>query len=260
MNPAIDVLVRASDPLCEQDRKVVREVVEEDCYQLRGLAGPTPEYILDVGAHIGSFSCLAHSLWPAARIACVEACPENLETLRRNVETFGTVIQAACTYLPGRLVLLNSIGTLKVGQPAEGESTLRPVRLEGAGTATGASRVIPVEELGSVKGYGHVTYADRRPLVKVSIEWLFRHYKLPRIDLLKLDCEGSEFSILQGVSDKCLARIGRIVLEYHDLDQFQELLMTRFATWRAIEISRHPRQPLGIYRLENPTWPPTPWS
>lgn len=39
---------------------------------------------------------------------------------------------------------------------------------------------------------------------------------LQRCDVLKLDCEGSEYSILFGARDDILARIDRIVMEYHD--------------------------------------------
>jgi len=42
------------------------------------------------------------------------------------------------------------------------------------------------------------------------------------IDLLKLDCEGAEYAILMGASAKSLARVQRIVMEYHDLDAEHE--------------------------------------
>lgn len=42
------------------------------------------------------------------------------------------------------------------------------------------------------------------------------------IDLLKLDCEGAEYAILMGASTESLARVQRIVMEYHDLDAERE--------------------------------------
>jgi FkbM family methyltransferase len=38
----------------------------------------------------------------------------------------------------------------------------------------------------------------------------------PALALLKLDVEGAELEILEGASDATLARVARVVLEYHD--------------------------------------------
>jgi FkbM family methyltransferase len=43
------------------------------------------------------------------------------------------------------------------------------------------------------------------------------------IDLIKMDCEGAEFEILLGASDKTLARIDRMVVEYHGSSDSPEL-------------------------------------
>ncbi len=37
-----------------------------------------------------------------------------------------------------------------------------------------------------------------------------------RCDLLKIDCEGSEYEILQGCTPDALSRVRRIVGEYHE--------------------------------------------
>ncbi len=39
-----------------------------------------------------------------------------------------------------------------------------------------------------------------------------------RCDLLKMDCEGSEYEILLGAEPALLDRIDRISIEYHDFD------------------------------------------
>lgn len=58
-----------SDPLNNRlDRDVVNEVIERDTYALRELQKSNPGFsvIVDIGAHIGTFSLLAASLWPNA--------------------------------------------------------------------------------------------------------------------------------------------------------------------------------------------------
>ena len=39
-----------------------------------------------------------------------------------------------------------------------------------------------------------------------------------RIDLLKVDCEGAELKVLQGISDKDWPKIKSAVIEVHDLE------------------------------------------
>lgn len=56
------------------------EVVTEDCYGLRSLDF-VPTLVLDMGANIGVFARYARSLFPQARIVCVEPDPDNFANL-----------------------------------------------------------------------------------------------------------------------------------------------------------------------------------
>jgi hypothetical protein len=62
-------------------------------------------------------------------------------------------------------------------------------------------------------------------LAKITLEEIMARYQWPRIDVLKLDCEGSEFSILEHCD---LSRIGTIFLESHGAARFRELLARKF--------------------------------
>ena len=50
----------------------------------------------------------------------------------------------------------------------------------------------------------------------VSLSDIINELALPKIDLLKLDCEGSEFDILLNTSKKIFENIKEIVLEVHE--------------------------------------------
>ena len=67
------------------------------------------------------------------------------------------------------------------------------------------------------------------------------------IDLLKLDCEGSEFSILENTSSDLRFVVG----EYHGHQAWEQLLRERFAGWDYGQMSRH--GDLGNFHLRNPT-------
>jgi len=58
------------------------EVIVEDIYGLRTLTGPI-DVVFDLGANVGLFAEHARSLFPEAKIVCVEPHPENFAELQK---------------------------------------------------------------------------------------------------------------------------------------------------------------------------------
>ena len=54
----------------------------------------------------------------------------------------------------------------------------------------------------------------------ISLQRLLTKYKIDRVELLKIDCEGCEWQFLRS---KAIARVDRIVGEYHDALSFADL-------------------------------------
>ncbi len=215
-----------------QDMDVIREVYLNDGYYTRLREKmddrSDPIIVVDIGAHIGAFvrKWLEKSI--ASNICCVEACPENIPVLHRNVSPLARVVHAACTYEPGDVALLNSI---KVG-----------------GTATGGSTVVRKEEIDSRDTFGHLYWKDERKLPKVTLEQIMLLMGVDHIDVLKLDCEGSEFSIMEhGPMD----RVGFVFGEYHGWQRFDELRRRKFADWDFGHMHAT-TDGLGIFHLVNP--------
>jgi FkbM family methyltransferase len=201
-----------------QDLVVVQDVAEQDCYRVDELPQPHP-VVVDVGAHIGCFSKRVHNCYPRARLVAVECCPENVPALERNVGGFAAVVQAAVTY-EREVALLNAVYSECVstgGSIVIDRAELRR-RLESGDVAEKPGPEMPSEY-----------WADLRPVRTVTLEQLMEEQGLERIDVLKLDCEGSEFSILRGTT--VLDRIGLIVGEYHGREAFLELVKERFDGW-----------------------------
>ncbi len=73
-------------------------------------------------------------------------------------------------------------------------------------------------------------WADFRRVTSLTVEDILGSHRLDHIDILKLDCEGSEFSILGNTTS--LDRIGLIVGEYHGRERFLKLVADRFADWK----------------------------
>lgn len=196
-----NISIEIREEYLHQDQVVVEEVICQDCYQIKSL-NIEPKVIVDVGAHIGAFSLLAHQLFPKAKIIAIECCPENISILCNNISKFADVIQAAMTY-ETNLALLNSVFPNCA--------------------ATGGSIVCSPEQL---QNYNPNLYKpDVRPIKRITIEDL----NLEKIDLLKLDCEGSELSILEQTTS--LDKLNTIVGEYHGKERFINIINNRFSGW-----------------------------
>ena len=57
---------------------------------------------------------------------------------------------------------------------------------------------------------------EHESVTTISLNDIVRTEGMSRIDLLKMDCEGCEYEILGGTDAYTFARIGRIIIEYHD--------------------------------------------
>lgn len=222
----------------EQDMVIVRDIYDEDSYRLRLIPGiiSQAKLIVDIGAHIGCFAKLVHKLNPSAQIICVEVCPENIEYLQKNVGGFAKIIQAACTYDEREMMLLNAV---------------RP-NCE----STGGSVVIPktLENTNYLRQPDYQYWSDERQILKVTLEQIMKECGVDKIDLLKLDCEGAEFSILENTVS--LDRIRFIVGEYHKKDDWIDLKSRKFPNWDYGQMYVHQPTGLGIFHLANRIWPP----
>jgi len=258
----------------EQDLVVVKDIAEDDSYQIDKIAelpwlqpaaetAESPKFtenghatvnrqahndvrisdselvVVDVGGHIGCFAKRFHQRLPAAQIFVAECCPENIPVLQRNAGDFAIVIQAAITYEPN-VALLNAVYENCV--------------------STGGSTVIDRSDLQQRVAQRQITdrpgdampteyWADFRTIRTLTLEDLMQMHGLDRIDVLKLDCEGSEFSILGKTPS--LDRIGLIIGEYHGRAAFDALVAERFSDWN-LTILRDGE--LGNFWLANPQY------
>ena len=52
----------------------------------------------------------------------------------------------------------------------------------------------------------------------VTLSSIIEKEQVEKIDLLKIDCEGAEWSVLKGISDEHWPKIKSVVVEVHDID------------------------------------------
>ncbi len=139
--------------------------------------------VVDVGAYIGDTLALFAS-WGARKILAFEPHPELYQLAQKNI---------ALNHLEDRVVLRN----------------------EGVSSQDGELNIKEDSEAGASAGFG-LYQSDRGrtvPIQLVSMKKILE--ELGRVDVLKMDCEGSEFEILEGLSIGELKKIKVIGLEFH---------------------------------------------
>lgn len=181
---------------------ILSEVVENDCYHLSDLhrSGYRIDVAVDVGAHMGFFGLMIHHFWPEARVIGFEPDPDLLTCAQANYRGDPSDLFNAAIRYDGRHTLYvrpDWTGGTMIYDPAVNHCDDIPK-----------------------------TYLPRE-IRTFRLEDVVRH---ETIDLLKLDCEGSEYDILRSMASERAARIRRIVGEFHDgYAQIEAIIKDRFS-------------------------------
>jgi len=153
------------------------------------------EYILDAGANVGLTSVYFLERFPKAIIIAVEPDPDNFEMCKKNLAGYSN-----------RVKLVNAAVYAENGFVA----VSRNKYLDGREWAT---QVIPLNNNSEIV------------VPSKTVESLLREYSFPRIDLLKMDIEGSELSVFRDGDTGFLARTACCAVECHGekcLQAFQD--------------------------------------
>lgn len=154
--------------------------------------------IIDIGAHIGTFSIYAAKKYPKSMIYCYEPDFQNYEKIIKNVEQ-------------------NNIKNVKCFNSAVGK-------------INGKIHLYSVEK-GDFGTTLSSTVRKSNRSVEVScatLENVFMANKIDCCDLLKLDCEGAEYQIIFDSPKNIFKKIKSIALEYHDDPKFKGEDLVRY--------------------------------
>ncbi len=182
------------------DADAIQDVLGSHSYSYARSMLSQDAVVIDVGAHIGTFSLLAAA--HGARVFSLEPIPANYTVLEENVQM---------NHFQSQVKTFNI-----AAWSADGE------------------RMMPVAD-DNTGGSGF--YYDKASVPKVKVhclclDTLMDDLGVAKCDWLKLDCEGAEFEILRALSERAWQRIGAIVMEYHlfadyTLDELQDLLVAQ---------------------------------
>jgi FkbM family methyltransferase len=168
---------------------------------------PKGGVVVDIGANIGTFTLYA-AMNGASKVLSIEPNSRAFNVLQTNAQT---------NKLSGKVVPIRAAVT-----DHDGDTVFIPVSSS------------PYNAITSERGASDAVEA----VETVTLKGLAAQYNLDRIDLLKVDCEGAEFTIIPSIPSDLLKRIRCIRLEYQDKDV---TIITDYLQKHSFRIVRHDR-------------------
>jgi len=143
--------------------------------------GFSPAYIVDAGAFTGFSAVYFHRKYPGATIIAIQPEATNYNLLEKNIKCFREIqpVRGGLYGKAGDLIILDRDVEKYAFQVSESMET--------------------GEEL---PGY--------------TIPLLMKKFDLPEIDILKMDIEGSEFSVFTNNPEEWLPRVRMVIAEIHE--------------------------------------------
>ncbi|WP_346907941.1 FkbM family methyltransferase [uncultured Roseibium sp.] len=211
------------------------EVVSDDLTE-RGLDLPSDGTYLDVGANIGLFCLRLHDLCPNGRIFAFEPMPAAFEALKDNAATMGENVKAnhlALGAAPGQAKFDHypALSALSTGDSAVGKTLSEGLKklLFGQGGASADIRAVidstgTYERLGDEEFIEHLFQSEEVTADVDTLDNVVERFGIDTIDLLKIDTEGQERAVLDGISPTLWPRIRQLLVEVHQgPEELQEI-------------------------------------
>lgn len=179
--------------------------------------------VVDVGANIGMATVWFAKRAPQARIIAVEPSTDALTLLYENVARNGLADRVVV--VPAALGGTVGVATLSAS-PASVFSRLLESE-DNAGPPSAVGQTVPM----------------------TTLEELAVQFGLESIDVLKLDCEGAEYNVLDSVPPHLMARIGQIVGEYHTWSAHSPPQLRALLETRGLQVEMTAGEgPIGLFR------------
>lgn len=199
----IKIATRRKSP---SDKVVIKEIFDENVYQLRDDMLTDGGVVLDVGANIGAFTLeiLRRAKHTGRRmtVIAVEAEPHNLSEFKKN--------------LAANRHLMESCKVILVACAVSDKDSTSYITNE-----HGGSRLAD----------------EGQPVDTVTLDQIFAAYDITEVDIAKFDIEGSEIPTIMAASDETIDKIHFGMIEFDDhngLDKFSDLV-NRFARKSSIQ-------------------------
>lgn len=200
---------QAEGALFSEVHFIYNEIFEERTYLKHGIELSDSSVIVDAGANVGLFSVFVKQEFPGARVLAFEPIPPIYEALRANLAARGIEGVETRRLALGRLPEAGVHFTFYPSLP--GNSTRYPEQKK-------VGQDLTVQQIGQEAVdqimLGIDVEAEVERLSAVLAEWA----PTGPIDLLKIDVEGAEFEVMEGLDAADWARVQQVIIEVQDLE------------------------------------------
>jgi 31-O-methyltransferase len=234
------------------------EIFEAGTYLKHGLELGDGDCVFDIGANVGFFSASLAQRHRDLRLVLFEPVPSTFAILERNAERLlagarVTLVPAGVSSAPGKVTFeVDPTWTIDAGASPflrDIEASSRSARGEAGLVAWDRAWVEDGERLGVIPASTarRINTALSKPLLRpfalagiwalfrvvalrrhrrrrrvecelTTISAAMRAHDIDRVDLVKIDVEGAEWAVLQGIDEDDWPRIRQLALEVHDVD------------------------------------------
>lgn len=173
----------------------IKEVFDDMIYSPKwfGIDNNSIFTVLDIGGLIGAYTLWAFENYPKAKIFTYEPHPESFELLLQNIKTLNNQTRIHAY----NLAVWNKNGSIELRHSE---------KKTGGSSIIHKTNWIPNNEL---KYSINVEVTSINDVLKKMED---------SVDILKMDCEGSEYDIINSIDIGKLKSIKHIVMEYHNPD------------------------------------------
>ena len=150
-------------------------------YEVSGFNINNEDVIIDIGAHIGLFSLFASQYCKNGKIFCYEPIEKNFGILKENIE-----LNKNKNIIHFNSAVSNQLNKLKIFIDSDDSA--------------------------------HSIFKSDKNFIEVNsttIKSIFDENKIKNCNLLKLDCEGSEYQIIESIPKEYFLKIDKMIIEYH---------------------------------------------
>jgi FkbM family methyltransferase len=175
---------------------VFKEIFVTDFYEIDTLVSQLPPkpLIVDIGANVGYFNVMLFSKIKDATVYAYEPIPKNFELFKTNI-----------SLNPGLEKNIHLFNKAVTGTPCDNVELFMEHSTDNSVIASIYSDFDQQNK-----------YSTKVPAI--SLQEIINGNGFSRVDLLKVDCEGSEYPIIYETPAAIWSKVNRVAIEVHNLD------------------------------------------
>ena len=163
------------------DLWVLTETYIKKDYQVHGIKLESDWTIIDIGAGIGDFSILAAQKSSTNKVYAIEPFLESYNLLEKNIN----------------------------------QNKIKNISSSDLAISNSKYIALDVNKSNPLNNKTYRSNKNKARLQSISLQKFIKTNKINKCNLLKCDCEGSEFDIFKNLTKSTFKKIDNIILEYH---------------------------------------------